>query len=292
MKIIKFYGLATIVLVAHSQPALAGPRGGGGGFAGGGQFGGAHFSAPSGGGVRAAPVFSGGATYYTGRSTGGINGAPRYYYRGGGVSALPGHAFPGSSSRSTSRYVRSNSTTNPQHNSAGSVAARTRVSDPRNTSAQTRQRLNTSHSLERHDASWHGDWDRHHRHFHNGHVFVFVNGFWYGFFPWDYPVYNGDDYSYPYDYSGYPDNYSDYYPYNNDDQSAYAGSDQYGNNATVSAVQSALAKLGYYRGAIDGVDGDETQAALARYQEDHDLSVTGTLTAATLQSLGLRQKAS
>ena len=31
----------------------------------------------------------------------------------------------------------------------------------------------------------------------------------------------------------------------------------------------------------------ETEAALARYQEDNDLSVTGTVTAATLQSLGL-----
>ena len=72
----------------------------------------------------------------------------------------------------------------------------------------------------------------------------------------------------------------------------YVGSDQYGNSSTVSAVQSQLAKLGYYRGAVDGVEGDETEAALARYQEDHDLSVTGTLTAATLQSLGLPQAAS
>ncbi len=64
-----------------------------------------------------------------------------------------------------------------------------------------------------------------------------------------------------------------------------------GNSATLSAVQSELAKLGYYQGQIDGVEGDETEAALARYQQDHDLSVTGTLTAATLQSLGLPQTA-
>ena len=44
------------------------------------------------------------------------------------------------------------------------------------------------------------------------------------------------------------------------------------------AVQSELAKLGYYHGPIDGVMGDATEAALARYQEDHDLSVTGTVT--------------
>ncbi|PYI86222.1 MAG: hypothetical protein DME54_15090 [Verrucomicrobia bacterium] len=39
-------------------------------------------------------------------------------------------------------------------------------------------------------------------------------------------------------------------------------------------------------------EGDETQAALARYQEDRDLSVTGTVTAATLQALGLKPTAS
>ena len=77
-----------------------------------------------------------------------------------------------------------------------------------------------------------------------------------------------------------------------DDQTAYVDSDQYGNNTIVKEVQSELAKLRYYRGAIDGIAGDETQAALARYQEDHDLSVTGTLTAATLQSLGLPPTAS
>jgi peptidoglycan hydrolase-like protein with peptidoglycan-binding domain len=59
-------------------------------------------------------------------------------------------------------------------------------------------------------------------------------------------------------------------------------------NATISAIQSELARLGYYNGAVDGVLGDETEAALARYQQDHDISVTGTVNAGTLQSLGIR----
>jgi len=50
----------------------------------------------------------------------------------------------------------------------------------------------------------------------------------------------------------------------------------------------ALAKLGYYNGAIDGTLGDQTEAALAHYQEDRDLSVTGTVNAATLQSIGIK----
>jgi hypothetical protein len=138
--------------------------------------------------------------------------------------------------------------------------------------------------LARHDANWHHDWDKHRAHFHNKLVFVFVSGFWWGLYPWDYYPYYADGY-YPYDY------YDDY-PYDYDDQSAYVDSDQYGNNATVTEVQSELAQLGYYHGAIDGVAGDETEAALSRYQEDHDLSVTGTPTAATLQSLGLAPTAS
>ena len=36
-------------------------------------------------------------------------------------------------------------------------------------------------------ANWHRDWDRHHSHFHNHKVFVFLNGFWWGLDPWDYP---------------------------------------------------------------------------------------------------------
>jgi hypothetical protein len=178
----------------------------------------------------------------------------------------------------------------------GSIAGRNRVSNSRTSTAATRQSFVKNHAFARHDANWHRDWDKHRAHFHNNVVFVFLDGFWWGlspaYFPWDYYPYYAYD-NYRYDYSDYPNGSYEYYP--DDDQSAYPGSDQYGNNATgatISAVQTELTRLGYYRGAIDGVEGDETQAALARYQEDHDLSVTGTLTAATLQSLGLRRSAS
>jgi His-Xaa-Ser repeat protein HxsA len=129
-------------------------------------------------------------------------------------------------------------------------------------------------------------------------VFVFVNGFWWGLYPWDYYPYYANGY-YPYDYSGYypydsdyssanPYDYYNYYPYSDDDRPGYSDSGQSAANATVSAVQAELAKLGYYNGAIDGTLGDQTEAALARYQEDRDLSVTGTVDAATLQSLGIK----
>jgi His-Xaa-Ser repeat protein HxsA len=127
-------------------------------------------------------------------------------------------------------------------------------------------------------------------------VFVFIDGFWWGLYPWDY--YPNYAYGYPYDYdnsypydsyNGYPYSYYDSsYPSDYDEQPSYTDSQQFVPNATVSAVQSELAKLRYYNGAIDGTLGDQTEAALARYQEDNDLSVTGTVDAATLQALGIR----
>lgn len=172
------------------------------------------------------------------------------------------------------------------------MAARNRVSNPRTSAARNRDFVR-NHASQRHDANnWHRDWDRHHAHFHNNLVFVFVDGFWWGLSPWDYyPYYSYGDYPYdysygnPYDYAGY---YNGDYPYNDNDQPGYAASGQYPGNSTISAVQSELAKLGYYDGAIDGVLGDQTEAAIARYQQDQDLSVSGTLDTATLQSLGLR----
>jgi hypothetical protein len=174
-----------------------------------------------------------------------------------------------------------------------STVGQKRVSDPRLSTAANRQSLIKDHAFARHDGNWHRDWDRHRAHFDHGHVFVFTDGFWWGLYPWDYYPYDAYG-SYPSDYYGYPYGYEDY-PYDSSDSytqdpysyyNGYAAPAQSG-NGVVSSVQSQLAKLGYYRGAIDGVLGDQTEAAIGRYQEDNDLSVTGVVTAATLQSLGL-----
>jgi hypothetical protein len=182
------------------------------------------------------------------------------------------------------------------------MVGRNRVLDPRVANARNRDFVR-NHASERHDTNWHRDWDRQHAHFDHNRVFVFVDGFWWGLYPWDYYPYYGSGYpydyygDYPYDYSGYPYDYDysgtpygyyNYYQYSDDDRPGYAGSGQSTVNATVSAVQSELAKLGYYNGAIDGTVGDQTEAAIARYQQDNDLSVSGTVDVATLQSLGIR----
>ena len=122
--------------------------------------------------------------------------------------------------------------------------------------------------VERLDANWHRDWDRHHGHFFHHRFFVFDDGFWFGLDPWYYP-------------------YDDYYAYDDQD---YYGSDASPDPYSVSmvgAVQSDLARQGYYRGVIDGVYGPQTRVAITRYQSNHGLRATGSLTTATLRSLGL-----
>jgi hypothetical protein len=323
MKTTKLLSVAITALVALTSTAWADPHGGGsgghfggGGFSGGnggggfrgsqfGGFGGGHFGSAgvasfNGGGIRAAPTFSGGGAHFSGnRSIGGLNRAPQQfsYYSGAGTSAtMPRAAARQLPSRSITSNVGRLAAVNRQSNRMNSAVGQKRLMNPRLSTAENRQSFVKNHAFARHDGNWHRDWDKHHAHFDHGRVFVFVNGFWWGLYPWDYYPYYGYSYgSYPYDYlyddpydysaypySGYGYSFSGPYSYYN----GYAPSGQY-SNSVVSAVQSKLASLGYYHGAIDGILGDESEAALARYQQDQDMSVTGTVTSATLQALGL-----
>lgn len=53
----------------------------------------------------------------------------------------------------------------------------------------------------------------------------------------------------------------------------------------VRRVQAALYAQGYYTGPLDGVVGPNTRAALSKFQKDHGLSATGTITTETLNAL-------
>jgi hypothetical protein len=324
MRTITLLGITGIAFLSLAQPTWAGPRGGVGGSSGGGHSGGGgRVGGFAGGGSRAAPAFHGSnfggapalrGSYFSGRTVSRPSAATRFYYGGSGMRAVRPNGFTRTAARPTTPYagrvtaanrqtVRASSNAKAaarQPNRVSSTTGRNRVSDPRVSTARSREFVR-NHASERHDGNWHRDWDRHHAHFHNNRVFVFVGGSWWGLYPWDYYPYYASGYpydyygGYPYDYSGYPNDYDTgynpygyYQGYNNDYDSGYGAPDQYGNDPTVSAVQSQLAKLGYYNGAIDGILGDQTEAALARYQEDRELSVTGTVDAATLQSLGVR----
>src|SRR6266481_5530301 len=305
----KLLSLIATAVVGLGSSAWGAPHGGGGGGGGGssghfggggfggGHFGGGHFGGFGGprfggGGFRAAPQGFGGA-HFAGRSFGGPTGAFRYYNGGSRTSAARTYQFSGRGNQSMKSFAGRNATVARQQNRPASLTRQNMRTSNAQSSAAVRRAMANHRVFARHDGNWHHDWDRHHAHFDHGHVFVFTDGFWWGLYPWDYYPY-GDYSSYPSDSYGDPYGYNDY-PYDSSDSytqnpysyyNGYAPPAQSG-NGVVSSVQSQLAKLGYYRGAVDGVAGDETQAAVARYQQDNDLSVTGTVTAATLQSLGL-----
>ena len=115
---------------------------------------------------------------------------------------------------------------------------------------------------ERHDCNW---WRQRFT------TIVFVN---YGYYYWD------QGYWYP--ASGY-DPANDYYDY---DGPIYT----YGNllpDQVIANVQSALQQEGYYLGPITGSLAPATCAAIAKYQVDHGLVVTGAIDEPTVESLGL-----
>ena len=56
----------------------------------------------------------------------------------------------------------------------------------------------------------------------------------------------------------------------------------------VSEVQFELQRAGYDPGPADGVFGSHTQDAVARYQADHGLAVTGRIDSPLLASLGIQ----
>jgi len=76
---------------------------------------------------------------------------------------------------------------------------------------------------------------------------------------------------------------SNYYP---SDDPIYA----YGNllpDQVITNVQRQLQLIGYYTGAINGSLDSTTRAAIANYQRNYGLFVTGTIDQSTVESLGL-----
>jgi peptidoglycan hydrolase-like protein with peptidoglycan-binding domain len=57
--------------------------------------------------------------------------------------------------------------------------------------------------------------------------------------------------------------------------------------SVVAEVQAELRRGGYYRGAVDGVAGPRTRAAIADFQEDHGLAATGRINNSLLREMGL-----
>ena len=139
------------------------------------------------------------------------------------------------------------------------------------------------HIYQRQAGESHPDWDRRRPHYEYNHWWAYNGDSWIGldagFYPWDYYPYYTYDY-YPYDYV--IGDSSDIPP-------AYQGTTTTAPtpDPTVTAVQTQLSEQGYYGSPIDGLFGPTTRDAVARYQAEKNLTVTGSLTPDTLESLGL-----
>ena len=56
------------------------------------------------------------------------------------------------------------------------------------------------------------------------------------------------------------------------------------------AIQSKLERWGYYDGAVDGIYGSGTAAAVRRFQQKNGLTADGVVGPATLRAMGLPEK--
>jgi putative peptidoglycan binding protein len=158
--------------------------------------------------------------------------------------------------------------------------------------ASRSQGSNRERVVARYSANWHRNWDRGRDHFWHGHRCHFRNGFWFIYDPFlFYPFGYGYDF-YPYgsyaDATYYDDGYSAEYAPDQYAPDARTNQPEYDAGSQVSNVQSALAREGYYDGAIDGRLGPATEKGLRRYQRDHGLPVTGNIDRAVTQALRLR----
>ena len=100
--------------------------------------------------------------------------------------------------------------------------------------------------------------------------FLLVGGFWGWYDGWWYPAWGYDPYYSYYDYNGPIYGYDGLQP-----------------DEVIANVQAVLQQLGYYAYAVDGVLGSATEAAIANYQRDYGLPVTGAIDPPTVRSLGL-----
>ena len=118
------------------------------------------------------------------------------------------------------------------------------------------------HRRERHDRTW---WRSNYSRFalFGGGYYYWDRGYWY-------PAY------------GYDSAYSTY----TYDEPIY-GYNQMEPRQVMVRVQRELRRDGYYRGAIDGLIGPMTRAALARFQRDNGLYVTRRIDGPTLAALGV-----
>jgi hypothetical protein len=124
-----------------------------------------------------------------------------------------------------------------------------------------------SDALRRH---WHESHDRNWWHDHCDTIVFVIGGYYFLDGSYWYPAWGYDPLQSYYDYDGPIYTYSNLLP-----------------DEVIANVQVALQDAGYYSGEITGSLDFEMRAALANFQRDYDLPITGAIDEATVQTLGL-----
>ena len=127
--------------------------------------------------------------------------------------------------------------------------------------------LNYSDACRRHWHEWH---DRNWWHNHCDTVVFISTGYYFLDGSYWYPAWGYDPFNNYYDYDGPIYTYSNLLP-----------------DEVIANVQVALQDAGYYFGQITGTLSVETRAALANFQRDYGLPITGAIDEPTIESLGL-----
>ena len=124
-----------------------------------------------------------------------------------------------------------------------------------------------SGALRRHRHEWH---DRNWWHGHCDTIVFVSTGYYFLDGSYWYPAWGYDPLQSYYDYDGPIYTYGNLLP-----------------DEVIANVQVALQDAGYYLGAITGSLNFEMRAALANFQRDYGLPITGAIDEATVQTLGL-----
>ena len=141
--------------------------------------------------------------------------------------------------------------------------------DPARTKWHDNDRPSYSDACRRHWHEWH---DRNWWHGHCDTIVFVIGGYYFLDGSYWYPAYGYDPLQSYYDYDGPIYTYSNLLP-----------------DEVIANVQVALQDAGYYFGAVTGSLNFETRAALANFQRDYGLPITGAIDEPTVDSLGLNQ---
>ena len=119
---------------------------------------------------------------------------------------------------------------------------------------------------------WHESHDRNWWHDHCDTIVFVTTGYYFLDGSYWYPAYGYDPSQTYYDYDGPIYTYSNLLP-----------------DEVIANVQTALQGAGYYYGPITGSLSVDTRAAIANFQRDYELPITGAIDEPTVEALGLYQ---